>query len=66
MQKVSNKGDTVNHSHNQNTFDFLDEDSKRSSSSNEVSSIIEYYLSIVVSRALVIDRMFGVHVNAIR
>ena len=64
MQKVSNKGDTVNHSHNQNTLDFLDENSKRSSSSNDVSSITEYYLSMVVSRAHVIDRMFGVYVNA--
>ena len=64
IQKVSNKGDTVNHSHNQNTLDFLDENSVRSSSSNNVSSIIEYYLSIVVSRAHVIARMFGVYVNA--
>ena len=60
MQKVLNKGNTVNHSHNQNTLDFLDENSKRSSSSDDVSSIIEYYLSMVVSRAHVIDRMFRV------
>ena len=63
MQKVSNKGDTDNHFYNQNTVDSLADNSERSSSSNDLPSIIEYYLIMVVSRVLAIDRIFGLHVN---